>query len=446
MNKSYIFFTILLVLFGSISFAQVRIEIMPPHTTDINGSGRGSGWKAIGSNDSSDNSIQEDVFELKNGSTIRGNLESFSGGTYFVNIGGILKAISEKSIYKINGELLSSVKTTSDNPVFEVIVTKTKDFSLVSSGLNNQNRIRYLNNKLSLTNNENEGYYKFKDINSDDFYIKTTNGEILLNPSPLKGVNPIIFGCPLKIDTNGIYVIPFTEMRKKYADVYFYIFGAKNLEGPVAKCDNKCKIYPKHCWDFSGMGYGRGIAPTINNYGNTEIAMVKSYSNDLVREIAFFRTSQKNHGVFTLSSELYVYKVDYNSMEKDNGYQYLNGNGNYGLKIGYGNFIDRKTKSWAILRWSNKYHKITNKRSSDLYIDILNEDVSKGIAKSFSINIVPSISNMSSCGINDRFCGAIVDVDNDGLLDFVFPEDWYCNDDYSKSIVIVKLKHSKMKK
>ena len=370
MNKNYIFLTILLVLFGSISFAQVRIEIMPPHTTDVNGSGRGSGWKAISSNDSSDNSIQEDVFELKNGSTIRGNLESFSGGTYFVNIGGILKAIPEKSIYKINGELLSSVKTTADNPVFEVIVTNN---TARIWDTKNGNRIRYLNNKLSLTNNENEGYYKFKDINSDDFYIKKTNGEILLNPSPYNGGIPIIFGCPLKIDNNGIYVIPYTEMQNKYADVYFYRYGAKYLEGPVAKCENKNKFINGNYWSEDVIRYcGGGIkgikgrlSPIINNFGNTEIAMVKSYGNELVREIAFYRTSQKNQGVFTLSSELYVYKVDYNSMEKDNGYHYLNGNGNYGLKIGYGNFIDRKTKSWAILRWSNKYHKITQKHSTD---------------------------------------------------------------------------------
>jgi hypothetical protein len=117
-NKKSILPTILLVLHGLTSYAQVRIEVVPPFI-------EGGGSPSWNENRNTPNSVSEDVFELKNGSIIRGNLESFSGGVYFVNIGGITKSIPENSILKINGQFLSSVKATvPDNMTAEVKVVK----------------------------------------------------------------------------------------------------------------------------------------------------------------------------------------------------------------------------------------------------------------------------------------------------------------------------------
>ena len=128
-NKKSLLATILLVLYGLTSFAQVRIEVVPPF---IEGGGDAR-WE---NRNSVDTSIPEDVFELKNGCTIRGNLESFSGGVYFVNIGGILKSIPENTISKINGQVLSAVKATvPDSLIADVKVINQNLYSVINNNL-----------------------------------------------------------------------------------------------------------------------------------------------------------------------------------------------------------------------------------------------------------------------------------------------------------------------
>ena len=55
-------------------------------------------------------------------------------------------------------------------------------------------------------------------------------------------------GIPLKIDLNGIYIIPLQERSNSYADVYLWRWGANSLEGPVTKCDNKAFNINRNSW------------------------------------------------------------------------------------------------------------------------------------------------------------------------------------------------------
>ena len=445
-NKNFIIVSILLILCSSISFAQVRIQIVPPHTTDINGSGMGGGWKANGTNGNSNQSIQEDVFELKNGSTIRGNLESFSSGVYFVNIGGILKSIPENTISKINGQLLSSVKATvPDNMNIELISFNDNDVKYKVNGLfypeSSSNRLKLKNGKL----------YVIDDVNPEKTIIKNGNSkyDLLIDNSgcikyPYRILKGYGSGIPLKIDSEGIYIIPSQERNNNYADVYFWRWGASNLDGPVAKCDNKCGRN-NNSWtgtDFGNAAVGASfyLYPIIKRNGNLEIAMIKGFcpnkpGNDFENQIGkldFYLTSQRANGLFSISECLYSYKINEDIFKLEKGYE-RTGNGIFdgNVKVFYGNFLNVNFKNWAIVSWQGKWQSVTKKEITDVHIDLLNEDVSLGIVKSFDFSIP-----------NCRQSCYMTDLENDGMMDLAFFASPWSNCESMNKIQIVKLKNA----
>ncbi len=438
-NKNFIIVSILLFLCSSISFAQVRIEVVPPFI-------EGGGSPSWNENRNTPNSVSEDVFELKNGSTIRGNLESFSGGVYFVNIGGITKSIPENSILKINGQFLSSVKATvPDSMTADVKIVKLDNNSLnllFNWGYKeNPNRVILKNNKVALDNDIYKGYYKIK--GNDDFVIRQVKGAITSVQGGFAYASLIgkdknqfcrisngnVTIIPLKIDSEGVYCLASDLKKDKNTNVYFYRYGASNLEGPVAKCDNSFDSAEK--WYYYA---------NINKLGLSEIALIsylnyfsKGRNNYKVNKLVFYKSFQMNNGLFSFKPK---YTYDFRKSpdnENTNEYIYINN----GIdrsdilinSIGYGHFFNKTSNNWVVVYSNIRTHKITQKTDSELYIDVFDEDVSKGVAKSLHL-ICPPISF--------EYGALMVDIDGDGITEFVFKEYNRTNPTYSA--IIVKLK------
>ena len=407
-NKYLIFSTILFVLSGLTSYAQVRIEIVPPFI-------EGGGSPSWNENRNTPNSVSEDVFELKNGSTIRGNLESFSSGVYFVNIGGITKSIPENSILKINGQFLSSVRATvPDNMTADVKIVKLdiNSFRLLFGGLQNTNRAILKNNKLIIDNDENVGYCNISENN--EVVMKFKNG---VWQSSKKGI------FPLKVDSNGIFCLANDSMTgdKKNTNVYYYRFGANNLEGPVGKCDN------------NGGGGPFLYFARINSLGLTEIAL--PYGLD---KILFCESIQTNNGFFSFKSK-FSYLIRKRSDIKDYNGTISPRNGISVPIIGYGNFFNKNIKNWIVAYYNCRIQKVTKKKDSELYIDVFDENISKGVVKSFNF-IIPPVSSKGSFGNNGNFFAAhCIDIDRDGITELVFEGD-YDDESTKKAAIIVKLK------
>ena len=428
-----------MVLYGLTSYAQVRIEVVPPFI-------EGGGSPSWNENRNTPNSVSEDVFELKNGSTIRGNLESFSSGVYFVNIGGITKSIPENSILKINGQFLSSVRATvPDKMTAEVKVVKLdyKSINLLFDNYKgNPNRAILKNNRLTFDNDEFVGYYKIN--NNNDYYIRKANGVIGRNYGLISNIvaeanqeyREVISAIPLKIDSNGVYCFVAIDdgnnryrFSKNNTDVYFYRFGAKNLEGPVAKCDNS----------FGGADKCEYFC-IIDELGFPEIAMFTGSKRypfywDSVNNLTFYKSVQMNNGLFALKKR-FSYTIRKNSEAKDyNGYISPN-NGISCPIIGYGHFFNKNKNNWIVAYFNSRTHKVTKKKDSELYIDIFDEDVSKGVVKSLNF-IIPSVD---VSGYGPKFFAAnCIDIDRDGITELVFPGDYH-NEATKESAIIVKLK------
>ena len=427
-NKKSILATILMVLYGLTSYAQVRIEVVPPFI-------EGGGSPSWNENRNTPNSVSEDVFELKNGSIIRGNLESFSGGVYFVNIGGITKSIPENSILKINGQFLSSVKATvPDKMTAEIKVVKLDYNSLgllfdkLQRDYNNPNKVILKNNKLQLDNDDYIGYYKIKGNN--EYVIRKMNGTWFCTSGGAQNIiekdSNSVFGnfyLPLKVDSNGVYCLAWDAKKDKSTNVYYYRYGANNLDGPVAKCDNSCGRFGLY-------------SAVINDIGLTTLAVcswtIGPHSVDSNKSITFYKSTQINNGLFSLKPK-YTYECKKKSEnENTNEYIYTN-NGFRFPKIGYGHILNKSSNNWIVVYHNIRKHKVTQKKDSELYIDIFEEDVTKGVVKSLNL-ICPSIS-FDSNGY-EAFC---MDIDRDGINELVFRGDSY-DKSTENAAIIVKLK------
>ena len=126
-------------------------------------------------------------------------------------------------------------------------------FNKLSLWEQNTNKAIIRNNKLSLDNDKYVGYYKIN--GNDDYYIRQFNGIVgggkadsflgnigfKDNESFERLIN--INSIPLKVDGNGVYCLASNNgsYGKNDLDVYFYRYGAKNLDGPVGKCDKAVK-------------------------------------------------------------------------------------------------------------------------------------------------------------------------------------------------------------
>jgi hypothetical protein len=421
MNKKKLFNVIFSFLILAISaYAQVKIEIAPPSTVDLNGSGMGSGWNSTGSNGNSFQSLTEDVFELKNGSTIRGNLESFSGGVYFVNIGGVIKAIPENTISKINGQKFSRIKpTTPENTTAEVNVIQQR-FSNSLSGIYNKNRLMLEDNKFEIDNDEEVGYFKTIGENGKEFSLPLKNGILDFRYAIKNGLTPII-----KVDSEGIYGFssivydgaecngsPIPSSRdnwEKYSDVYISRWGENNLDGPVAKCNN----------EFLSRGINDPLFFAIDSFGFIEFAHFSLKAS----KIEFYKSSQNNNGLFAFNRRKHNYQIrklpDY---DKRN---YILKAHNYGsgVILGYGHFINNNINNWLVFYYISKYHVVTKKYTADVCIDILNDD--KSVFKNLKFSI-PALSDSPDF--------LIVDVDRDGLLEIL------CEGEHRNNTIIIKLK------
>ena len=422
-NKIFLFVTFLLVLCNLTSFAQVRIEVVPPF---IEGGGDAR-WE---NRNSADSSISEDVFELKNGRTIRGNLESFSGGVYFVNIGGVLKSIPENTISKINGQALSAVKATvPDSVTADVKVIHQNIYSLIKDSFD-IDLICLKNGKLRLGDKLNR-YYAINGNNNFAFFKR--NGAIYRNDLIKKNKDEHLydkFDIPIMIDANGVYCLKSRTFNpisfEKYEDVYYYRYGANNLEGPVAKCENPY---------LETIGYLH--FSVIDNLGFPELAIISSGNRREYTKLIFYKSVRMNNGLFALKNK---YSYDFRKKpdnEDTKNYGYIN-NGIEEPTVGYGSFFDSKKKNWIVIYHNTRCHRVTNKWDSELYIDVFDEDVSKGVAKSFHF-IIPAVY-FTNGGYGNNSSPICLDVDRDGITELFFQGDThgvekpYC--------VIVKLKDS----